>query len=73
MEKDKKAVIKSSSAELAQRVVKVSLFLFFFIYIYLFFFFFYIILDVYNGLNITKTRLFKCTEHFNHQKMKLFR
>ena len=25
------------------------------------------------ALNITKTRLFKYTEHFNHQKMKIFR
>ena len=35
------------SADLAQRVVKVSLF-FYFIYLFIF----YIILDVYNGLNL---------------------
>ena len=45
--KNKETVIKLSSAELAQRVVKVFSFLF-----YLFIFFFYIILDVYNGLNL---------------------
>ena len=42
--KNKKTVIRS--AELAQRLVKVSLFLFY-LFIY-----FYIILDVYNGLNL---------------------